>query len=136
MRLHTVARPTSAQAWQRAEDLIAGLSADEVRRAHERYLVSGSEGQRRMAALTTGELLDARSLEVHPGLWAGPSLLRDGAGAAATGSYAEAAAVFEEYARLGISEFVLSGYPQAYPARRRGRASAPGRHARRGGPAG
>lgn len=113
VRLHTVARPTSAQAWQRAEDLIAGLSADEVRRAHERYLVSGSEGQRRMAALTTGELVDARSLEVYPGLWAGPSLLRDGAGTAATGSYAEVAAVFGEYARLGVSEFVLSGYPQA-----------------------
>lgn len=65
-----------------------------------------------MAALTTGELLDARSLEVHPGLWAGPSLLRDGAGTAAVGSYDDVAALFDEYARLGISEFVLSGYPQ------------------------
>jgi alkanesulfonate monooxygenase len=111
--LHTVARPTAAQAWQRAAELIAGLSADEVRRAHERYLDSGSEGQRRMAALTSGELVDARSLEVHPGLWAGPSLLRDGAGTAATGSYEEVAAVFEEYARIGVTEFVLSGYPQA-----------------------
>ncbi|KUI25505.1 LLM class flavin-dependent oxidoreductase [Mycobacterium sp. GA-2829] len=117
VRLHTVARPTSAQAWQRAEELIAGLSADEVRRAHDRYLASGSEGQRRMAALTTGDLVDARSLEVHPGLWAGPSLLRDGAGTAVTGSYEEVAAVFEEYRRLGISEFVLSGYPQAQEIR-------------------
>ena len=66
-----------------------------------------------MAALTTGDLGDARSLEVHPGLWAGPSLLRDGAGTAAVGSYAEVAAVFEEYAALGVTEFVLSGYPQA-----------------------
>ncbi len=65
-----------------------------------------------MAALTTGEFVDARSLEVHPGLWAGPSLLRDGAGTAAIGSYETVAEVFEEYARLGISEFILSGYPQ------------------------
>lgn len=113
LRLHTVARPTTEQAWQRAEELITGLSADEVRAAHERYLTSGSEGQRRMAALTTGDLVDARSLEIHPGLWAGPSLLRDGAGTAATGSYAEVAAVFDEYARLGVTEFILSGYPQA-----------------------
>jgi alkanesulfonate monooxygenase len=113
VRMHTVARATSAEAWQRAGELIAGLSADEVRRAHERYLASGSEGQRRMAALTSGELVDARSLEVHPGLWAGPSLLRDGAGTAAIGSYEGVAAVFEEYSRLGVSEFVLSGYPQA-----------------------
>ena len=113
LRMHTVARPTSTEAWQRAEELIADLSADQVRQAHERYLASGSEGQRRMAALTTGDLLDARSLEVHPGLWAGPSLLRDGAGTAATGSYEEVADVFAEYARLGVSEFILSGYPQA-----------------------
>jgi alkanesulfonate monooxygenase len=113
LRLHAVARPTAEQAWQRAEELISGLSAEEVRRAHQRYVASGSEGQRRMAALTTGELVDARSLEVHPGLWAGPSLLRDGAGTAAIGSYQQVADVLAEYARLGISEFVLSGYPQA-----------------------
>ncbi|WP_199256133.1 LLM class flavin-dependent oxidoreductase [Mycolicibacterium mengxianglii] len=113
LRLHTVARPTRDQAWQRAEEMMAGLSAEQVRAAHERYLASGSEGQRRMAALTTGDLTDVRSLEVHPGLWAGPSLLRDGAGTAATGSYDDVAAVFEEYTRLGITEFVLSGYPQA-----------------------
>lgn len=113
LRLHTVARPTHEQAWQRAQELMAGLTAEQVRRAHENYLASGSEGQRRMAALTTGELVEARSLEVHPGLWAGPSLLRDGAGTAATGSYEEVAAVFEEYTRLGVTEFILSGYPQA-----------------------
>lgn len=113
VRLHTVARPTTARAWQRADELIADLDPAEVRRAHDRFMVSGSEGQRRMAALTTGDLVDARSLEIHPGLWAGPSLLRDGAGTAAIGSYADVAAVFEEYAAVGVTEFVLSGYPQA-----------------------
>ncbi len=112
LRMHTVARPTEEQAWQRAAELLAGVSAEEVRRAHERYRNSASEGQRRMAALTNGELVDARSLEVHPGLWAGPSLLRDGAGTAAIGSYQTVARVIEEYAGLGISEFILSGYPQ------------------------
>ncbi|MGB3481020.1 MAG: LLM class flavin-dependent oxidoreductase [Mycobacterium sp.] len=113
LRLHTVARPTSEAAWRRAEDLIAGISAEQVHRKHEEYLASGSEGQRRMAALTSGELVDARTLEVHPGLWAGPGLLRDGAGTAATGSYEEVAAVLREYVDLGVTEFVLSGYPQA-----------------------
>lgn len=113
IRLHTVARPTREQAWQQASALIAGLSPDQVRQAHERYLSSASEGQRRMAALTTGELVDARSLEVYPGLWAGPSLLRDGAGTAAVGSYDDVAALFEEYRSLGVTEFILSGYPQA-----------------------
>ncbi len=112
VRLHTVARPTHDQAWARADQLLADLDAEQLRSAHERFLRSGSEGQRRMAALTTGEVLDARSLEVRPGLWAGPSLLRDGAGTAAVGSYDEVAALFDEYAQLGVTEFVLSGYPQ------------------------
>lgn len=113
VRLHTVARPTEEQAWQRADELLAGISAEQVRTTHARYVASASEGQRRMAALTTGELVDARSLEVHPGLWAGPSLLRDGAGTAAIGSYEQVAEVFREYAALGVTEFVLSGYPQS-----------------------
>jgi alkanesulfonate monooxygenase len=50
---------------------------------------------------------------VYPGLWAGPSLLRDGAGTAAIGSYQTVADVLREYAALGVTEFVLSGYPQA-----------------------
>ncbi|WP_328358182.1 LLM class flavin-dependent oxidoreductase [Mycobacterium sp. NBC_00419] len=112
LRVHTVARPSRDEAWTRAEELLADLTAEQVRAAHQRFLHSGSEGQRRMAALTNGQLVDARSLEVHPGLWAGPGLVRDGAGTAAVGSYADVAALFEEYARLGISEFVLSGYPQ------------------------
>ncbi|MGJ6123426.1 LLM class flavin-dependent oxidoreductase [Mycolicibacterium sp. Y3] len=112
VRLHTVARSTEELAWQRADELMAGVTAEQVRSAHERYLASASEGQRRMAALTTGELVAARSLEVHPGLWAGPSLLRDGAGTAAIGSYEQVADVFREYTALGVTEFVLSGYPQ------------------------
>ncbi|BBY61896.1 LLM class flavin-dependent oxidoreductase [Mycolicibacterium helvum] len=112
VRLHTVARPDEAAAWARAEELLSGVTAGAVRAAHQRFVRSGSEGQRRMAALTNGELVDARSLEVYPGLWAGPSLLRDGAGTAAIGSYQAVADVLREYAALGVTEFVLSGYPQ------------------------
>ena len=112
VRLHTVARPTAQQAWQRAEALLADLTPDQVALAHARYSASVSEGQRRMAALTDGVLRDARSLEIEPGLWAGPSLVRDGAGTAAVGSYADVAGVLGRYAEVGATEFILSGYPQ------------------------
>ncbi len=46
-----------------------------------------------------------------PNLWAGVGLLRGGAGTALVGSHAEVADRIEEYARLGLSEFILSGYP-------------------------
>jgi alkanesulfonate monooxygenase len=51
------------------------------------------------------------NLEVSPNLWAGVGLVRGGAGTALVGSHTEVADRIEEYARLGLSEFILSGYP-------------------------
>jgi alkanesulfonate monooxygenase len=48
---------------------------------------------------------------VAPNLWAGIGLARGGAGTALVGSHHEVADRIEEYADLGISEFVLSGHP-------------------------
>jgi len=61
-----------------------------------------------MMALHNGS---ASSLEVAPNLWAGVGLARGGAGTALVGSHEEVAERIAEYAALGISEFVLSGYP-------------------------
>ena len=61
-----------------------------------------------MLALHNGS---ASSLEVAPNLWAGVGLARGGAGTALVGSHEEVADRIAEYAELGISEFVLSGYP-------------------------
>jgi alkanesulfonate monooxygenase len=48
---------------------------------------------------------------VSPGLWAGISVVRSGAGMALVGSYEEVATMLLEYVALGITCFILSGYP-------------------------
>jgi alkanesulfonate monooxygenase len=108
IRLHVISRDTAAEAWRQAQRLIENVGPDAIRRAQEGLARSESEGQRRMRELHGGS---TASLEVAPNLWAGVGLVRGGAGTALVGSHAEVADRIEEYAKLGISEFVLSGYP-------------------------
>jgi alkanesulfonate monooxygenase len=86
IRLHTIARDTSEEAWAEADRLLAGISEEEIARVQD-------------------------GLEIHPNLWAGVGLVRGGAGTAMVGSHSEIADLVEQYQAVGIEEFVLSGYP-------------------------
>ncbi|MCX5167047.1 LLM class flavin-dependent oxidoreductase [Streptomyces antibioticus] len=108
IRLHVITRDTSEAAWAEADRLLAGFDPETVRSVQAGLARSESEGQRRMLALHGG---GRDGLEIHPNLWAGIGLVRGGAGTALVGSHAEVAERIQEYAALGISEFVLSGYP-------------------------
>jgi alkanesulfonate monooxygenase len=108
IRLHVVCRDSAEEAWREAERLLDGIPAETIEQIQARLRRSESEGQRRMLSLHNGS---ASGLEVAPNLWAGVGLARGGAGTALVGSHEEVADRIEEYATLGISEFVLSGYP-------------------------
>jgi alkanesulfonate monooxygenase len=108
IRLHVITRDTAHEAWLQAHRLLDGIDETMVRTVQEGLAHSESEGQRRMRELHGGSL---DNLEVSPNLWAGIGLLRGGAGTALVGSHTEIADRIEEYAALGISEFILSGYP-------------------------
>jgi alkanesulfonate monooxygenase len=109
IRLHVITRDTSEQAWAEANRLLSGFDAETVASVQAGLARSESEGQRRMLALHGGGSRDG--LEIHPNLWAGIGLVRGGAGTALVGSHDEVAERIQEYAALGIDEFVLSGYP-------------------------
>ncbi|GAB7042666.1 LLM class flavin-dependent oxidoreductase [Catenuloplanes niger JCM 9533] len=108
IRLHTITRDTSEEAWAEASRLLRGISDDEIAKVQAGLHRSESEGQRRMLALNGGT---RDGLEISPNLWAGVGLIRGGAGTALVGSHTEVADRIEEYANLGLSEFILSGYP-------------------------
>jgi alkanesulfonate monooxygenase len=127
IRLHVITRDTSEQAWAEADRLLQGFDPATVRSVQEGLARSESEGQQRMLALHGGS---SSSLEIHPNLWAGIGLVRGGAGTALVGSHDEVADRVEEYHRIGIDEFVLSGYPHLEEAYWFGEGVLPRLHAR------
>ncbi|MEW2547370.1 LLM class flavin-dependent oxidoreductase [Streptomyces sp. NPDC047002] len=108
IRLHTIARDTAADAWAAAGRLLDDLDEDTVAAAQRALRRSESVGQQRMLALHGGS---RDGLEIAPNLWAGFGLVRGGAGTALVGAHTEVADRIEEYHRLGIDHFILSGYP-------------------------
>ncbi len=99
---------------------------EQVAQAHARYTASVSEGAAADGGADRRGASRCPQLEIAPGLWAGPSLVRDGAGTAAVGSYADVAGVLGRYVDVGASEF------HPVPATRRSTRSAmsaPGRTA-------
>ncbi|WP_435193346.1 LLM class flavin-dependent oxidoreductase [Streptomyces sp. NRRL F-5630] len=108
VRLHTITRDRSADAWAEAARLLDGIDEKLVEDVQRGLARSESEGQRRMIALHGGR---RDALEIHPNLWAGVGLVRGGAGTAMVGSHEEVARLVEEYHAVAVDEFILSGYP-------------------------
>ncbi len=113
IRLHVISRDTARDAWAEADKLLSYLDPSEVAHAQQVLGRSESVGQQRMRALHQNyrENGYASDLEIYPNLWAGVGLVRGGAGTALVGSHTDVADRIEEYASLGISEFIFSGYP-------------------------
>ncbi|UBV44933.1 LLM class flavin-dependent oxidoreductase (plasmid) [Deinococcus taeanensis] len=115
LRAHVIVRPTEDEAWAAAEQLIEDISDEQIAQAHQAFVNSGSEGQRRQSALNGGT---RASLRVGPNLWAGVGLVRGGAGTAFVGNPGNVAAALREYQALGVDTFILSGYPHLEEAYR------------------
>ncbi|MDN4175481.1 LLM class flavin-dependent oxidoreductase [Nocardioides sp. SOB77] len=118
LRVHTLSRDTSEEAWGHAQWLLDGVDPATVEAAQAAQARSESTGQQRMNALrrTGAAYSSAHELEISPGLWAGVGLVRGGAGTSLVGSHEEVADLIEAYHRVGIDELVLSGYPHVEEA--------------------
>jgi alkanesulfonate monooxygenase len=114
IRLHTISRDSAKEAWAEANRMLEELSPEEIANSQQALARSSSVGQASMRGLHEayrGGSGKAADLEIYPNLWAGVGLVRGGAGTALVGSHAEVADRIEEFAALGIEEFIMSGYP-------------------------
>ena len=111
LRTHIVVRNTEREAWDAVDELLS-RSAQAVR------------GQRQAVFAGTamvGQRAQARAVADHrlgPHLWNGISTVRVNCGTALVGDYEQVASELLAYWRLGIDEFILSGFPHVEECRR------------------
>jgi alkanesulfonate monooxygenase len=115
LRCHVIVRETEAEAWEAADRLISRINPAVRARFIEASGRSDSEGQRRQVALASSD-----SLIIEDHLWAGVGLARSGVGVAIVGDPSQVEAKLRQYQALGISTFILSGYPHLEECRRFG----------------
>ncbi len=115
IRLHVIVRETEEEAWAAADRLIAHLDDDTIAQAQKIFARMDSAGQARMSALHNGS---RDNLRIAPNLWAGVGLVRGGAGTALVGNPQQVAERIREYQALGMTNFILSGYPHLEEAHR------------------
>ncbi|UDL88966.1 FMNH2-dependent alkanesulfonate monooxygenase [Mesorhizobium sp. PAMC28654] len=109
LRIHLIVRETEDEAWAAADRLISHVTDDVIAEAQNGFVnISESVGQKRMSALHQGR---RDRLVVGPNLWAGPGLVRGGAGTALVGNPDNVAARIREYQEIGIETIIASGYP-------------------------
>jgi alkanesulfonate monooxygenase len=104
MRTHLVVRDTEEAAWAAADELLAH-AADCVKQQRQNVFAgTPMVGQRAQLAHADGYRLGAH-------LWNGISAVRVNCGTAIVGSAEQVVDELLGYWRLGVDEFILSGYP-------------------------
>jgi alkanesulfonate monooxygenase len=118
LRTHLVVRPTEREAWQAADELMSQVDERVVAQRQTAFAGTQMVGQQAQ--------LRAHVQEKAPRLWNGISRVRVNLGTAIVGDPEQVIAELLAYWRLGIDEFILSGYPHDDECRRVASAVLPG----------
>ena len=111
LRTHLIVRDTEDEAWKAADDLLS--QADET--------VKEQRGAAYRRTSMVGQRAQSKASENHrlgPHLWNGISTVRVNCGTALVGTPEQVAGELLNYWRLGIDEFILSGFPHVEECRR------------------
>jgi alkanesulfonate monooxygenase len=104
LRLCVICRPTRAQAIAAAESL---LPSEEIGK-QERSILAGSDSQTMKHALATADNIGW----LNQNLWAGLVPYYGSSAITLLGSPEELAEIFLEYKRIGVTQFIISGWPK------------------------
>jgi len=110
LRTHLVVRATEAQAWEAAEELMSRVDERVVAQRQAAFAGTPMVGQQAQ--------LRAELRERSPRLWNGISKVRVNLGTAIVGDPKQVTEELAAYWRLGIDEFILSGFPHVEECRR------------------
>jgi len=108
LRVHVIVRESEAEAKEAAQRLVSKLDDEQGARIRGRSLDAASVGVARQAELRESASDDGF---VEEALWTGVGRARSGAGAAIVGNPDQVLAKLRAYESVGISAFILSGYP-------------------------
>lgn len=108
LRVHMIVRDTEAEAREYADHLVSKLDDEYGKLIRDRAHDSISLGVAHQAKAR--ELADKFGY-VEPHLWTGVGRARSGCGAALVGSTDQVLSTLEEYQKMGMRAFILSGYP-------------------------
>ena len=108
LRVHVIVRETEEQAREDAGKLISKLDLELGKKIRNRAQDSKSLGVSRQSNLRDKS---SKDYFVEPHLWTGIGLARSGCGAAIVGDPDQVFNKMKRYMDMGISSFILSGYP-------------------------
>lgn len=108
LRVHVIVRDTEAEAREYADYIVSQLDDEEGRAIRERALDATSLGVAHQAK--NRDVADDHGY-IEPNLWTGVGRARSGCGAALVGSTDQVMSKLEEYQKMGMRAFILSGYP-------------------------
>ena len=107
LRMSIIARPTREEAVRAADELLAGLDPSMRDRENEARFMLKSDS---VSISATYALAEKEWL--NPWLWTGAVRTHGAPAISLVGSFEEVASALIDYAEIGVSQFILSGWPK------------------------
>ncbi|WP_127575498.1 LLM class flavin-dependent oxidoreductase [Paenibacillus barengoltzii] len=119
MRAQVVVRETEEEAWAAAWKLISKADPELIQSREKLHAKTDAVGQNRQMDLYYQSIQD--DYVIAPNMWAGLSAIRGGGAVAFVGTAEQIADRIFEFVDLGVTSFILSGYPHLEEAEISGR---------------